>query len=48
LSRPAASPITSLAGAFVIRLIVDLDRPARELSRMPVQPLLEAAQGIPR
>jgi hypothetical protein len=39
--------IMSLAVAVVIMLIIDLDRPARGLIRVSVQPLIDAAQGFP-
>lgn len=38
--------IMSLTVAVVIMLVVDLDRPARGLIQVPVQPLADAAQGI--
>jgi len=39
--------VMSFAVAVVIMLVVDLDRPARGLVRISVQPLIDAAQGIP-
>jgi hypothetical protein len=45
--RRAAALIMSLTVAVVIMLVVDLDRPARGLIQVPVQPLIDAAQGIP-
>jgi hypothetical protein len=42
-----ATLIMSLAIAVVIMLMVDLDRPERGLIRVPVQPLIDAQQGIP-
>jgi hypothetical protein len=46
--RRIAMLIMSLTVAGVIMLVVDLDQPARGLIRVPVDPLVEAAQGIPR
>jgi hypothetical protein len=40
--------IMSVTLTVVIMLIVDLDRPARGLIQVPVQPLIDAAQSIPR
>ena len=40
--------IMSLTVAGVIMLVVDLDQPARGLIQVPVDPLVDAAQGIPR
>jgi len=37
----------SLTIAAVIMVVVDLDRPARGLIRVPVQALVDAAQGVP-
>jgi hypothetical protein len=45
--RRAAALIMSVRVALVIMLVVDLDRPARRLILVPVQPLVDAAQGIP-
>jgi hypothetical protein len=42
-----ATLIMSLTIAVVILLVVDLDRPARGLIQVPVQPLIDARQGIP-
>jgi len=42
-----ATLITSLTIALVIMLVVDLDRPQRGLIQVPVQPLIDAQQGIP-
>jgi hypothetical protein len=44
--RRVATLIMSLMVAVVIMLVIDLDRPARGLIQVPVQPLVEAAQGI--
>lgn len=44
--RPVATLIMSLTVAVVIMLVVDLDRPARGLIQVPVQALVDAAQGI--
>jgi predicted lipid-binding transport protein (Tim44 family) len=33
--------------ALLIMLVVDLDRPSRGLTVVPVQPLIEAIRGIP-
>jgi hypothetical protein len=46
--RPTATLIMSLTISVVIMLVVDLDRPARGLVQVPVQPLTDALQGIPR
>jgi hypothetical protein len=43
-----AASMMSLMVAAVIMLIVDLDRPARGLINVSVQPLVDAAQGIPQ
>ena len=40
--------IMSVVIAVVIMLVVDLDRPARGLIQVPIQPLVDAAQSIPR
>jgi hypothetical protein len=45
--RRVATLIMSLTVAAVIMLVVDLDRPARGLIQVPVQPLVETLQGIP-
>ncbi len=45
--RRTAMLIMSLTVAGVIMLVVDLDQPARGLIQVPVDPLVEAAQGIP-
>jgi hypothetical protein len=45
--RRVAALIMSFTVAAVIMLVVDLDRPARGLILVPVQPLVDAAQGIP-
>ena len=45
--RPVATLIMSVMVAVVIMLVIDLDRPARGLIRVPVQPLIDALQGIP-
>ncbi len=44
--RRVATLIMSLTVAVVIMLVVDLDRPARGLIQVPVQALVDAAQGI--
>jgi hypothetical protein len=41
-----ATFIMSLTIAVVILLVVDLDRPARGLIQVPVQPLIDAQQAI--
>jgi hypothetical protein len=41
-----ATLLMSLTVTVVIMLVVDLDRPARGLIQVPVQPLVDAAQGI--
>jgi hypothetical protein len=46
--RRTAMLIMSLTVAVLIMLVIDLDRPARGLIEVPVQPLLDAAAGIPR
>ena len=46
--RPVATLIMSITVAGVIMLVIDLDRPARGLIQVPVQALVDAAQGIPR
>jgi hypothetical protein len=38
----------ALIVSAVLMLIIDLDRPARGLIRVSVQPLINTAQGIPR
>jgi hypothetical protein len=40
--------IMSLTVSLLILLIIDLDRPYRGLIQVPVQALVDAAQGIPR
>lgn len=45
--RPWAMLIMSATVAGVIMLIVDLDRPARGMIVVPVQPLKDAAAGLP-
>ena len=40
--------IMSVVIAVVMMLVVDLDRPARGLIQVPIQPLVDAAQSIPR
>jgi hypothetical protein len=45
--RHPANLVMSITVAVVIMLIVDLDRPHRGLIQVPVQPLLDAAAGIP-
>jgi len=45
-SRVAAL-LMSLMVAVVTMMVVDLDRPARGFIQVPVQPLIDAAQGIP-
>jgi hypothetical protein len=45
--RRIAMLIMSLTVAGVIMLVVDLDQPARGLIQVPLDPLVEAAQGIP-
>jgi hypothetical protein len=47
LGRRVAALIMSITVAVVIMLIVDLDRPLRGLILVPVQPLVDAARGIP-
>ena len=47
LGRRVAALIMSITVAVVIMLIVDLDRPSRGLILVPVQPLVDAARGIP-
>ncbi len=42
-----ATFITSLTIAVVIMMVMDLDRPARGLIQVPIQPLIDAQQGIP-
>ena len=42
-----ATILMSLTIAVVIMLVVDLDRPERGLIQVPVQPLIDAQQGIP-
>ncbi len=44
--RRVATLIMSVTVAVVIMLVVDLDRPARGSIQVPVQPLVETAQGI--
>src|SRR3954447_3843370 len=46
--RLFATLIMSVTLTIVIMLVVDLDRPARGLIQVPVQPLIDAAQSIPR
>ena len=45
--RRAATTIMSLTVAVLILLVIDLDRPARGLIQVPVQPLIDAAGSIP-
>jgi type IV secretory pathway VirB2 component (pilin) len=47
LRRHAVTLIMSLMVSVVIMLVADLDQPARGLIQVPVQPLVDAAQGIP-
>jgi hypothetical protein len=42
-----ATFIMSLTIAVVIMMVIDLDRPARGLIQVPVQPLIDAQEGIP-
>lgn len=44
----SANLILSVTLAVLILLIVDLDRPTRGLIQVPVQALIDAANGIPR
>lgn len=44
--RRVAMLIMSLTVAGVIMLVVDLDQPAHGLIQVPVDPLVEAGQGI--
>jgi hypothetical protein len=46
--RHPANLLMGLTVAMVMILIADLDRPHRGLIEVPVQPLLDAAAGIPR
>jgi hypothetical protein len=41
-----ATLLMSLTIAMVIMLVIDLDRPARGLIQVPVEPLIDAQQGI--
>jgi hypothetical protein len=45
--RRVATAIMSLMVATVMMLVIDLDRSERGLTRVPVQPLVDAAQSIP-
>jgi hypothetical protein len=45
--RRIATLIMSLTVAGVIMLVVDLDQPERGLIQVPVDPLVDAGQGIP-
>lgn len=45
--RLSAMLIMSATLTVVIMLVVDPDRPARDLIQVTVQPLIDAAQGIP-
>lgn len=45
--RRIALLVVALTVACVIALVVDLDRPARGLVEVPIQPLIDAAQDIP-
>ena len=45
--RRTINLIMSATIALLIMLVVDLDRPSRGLIVVPVQPLIEALQGIP-
>ncbi len=40
--------VMSVAVAVVIMLVIDLDRPTRGFITVSVQPLIDAAQGLPR
>lgn len=44
--RHLATLVMSFTVALVIIMVVDLDSPARGLIQIPVQPLVDAAQGI--
>jgi hypothetical protein len=44
--RRLANLIMSVTVAVLIILVADLDRPHRGLIQVPVQPLIDAAQGI--
>ena len=44
--RPLATLIMAVTVAVVIMLVIDLDRPARGLIQVPVQALVDTAQGI--
>jgi hypothetical protein len=45
--KPVATFVMSLTIAVVIMLVIDLDRPASGLIRVPVQALIDAQQAIP-
>jgi hypothetical protein len=42
------SLIMAVTVGVLIVLVMDLDRPSRGLIQVPVQPLIDAANGIPR
>jgi hypothetical protein len=46
--RLGATLIMSVTVTVVVMLIVDLDRPARGLVQVPVQPLIDTVQSMPR
>ena len=45
--RRTAVLLMSVTVSVLIMLIIDLDRPSRGLIEVPVQPLIDAARGIP-
>ena len=45
--RPVAVLLMSITISVLIMLVIDLDRPDGGLIQVPVQPLIDAARGIP-
>ncbi|GGJ24649.1 hypothetical protein GCM10011320_34920 [Neoroseomonas lacus] len=46
--RPVATVLMAMTVGVVMTLVADLDRPARGFIKVPVQPLIDAASGMPR
>ena len=46
--RPVATMLMAMTVGIVMTLVADLDRPARGFIKVPVQPLIDVAQGMSR
>jgi hypothetical protein len=46
--RPIATVLMAMTMGVVMTLVADLDRPARGFIQVPVQPLIDAAESLPR